>query len=224
LASRFLQATGGCRALGRGRGGFPAIGQPVASAWSLSGPAGDPARAAAVLVQAAGGEDLPLPFRESAGVSYSHGACSRLGRRDEAVRAATTAQSCADALGLRAVRAVADRAAAVVARTRATPITRRGGRCGQRRGRSRGRGRAAESRVLWPGTGTGGEPERAATELQAAATAFAPAAPRAAATPPSTSCGGSATAAHPADPGAERTATACCMRLLGASCRWRDLW
>jgi len=79
--------------------------------------AGDPARAVEVLVGPAGGADLPLI--PSAWRTHFLELLTRcwlaLGRLDDARRAATAAEGCAEAFGLRLAAGLADRAAAAVA-------------------------------------------------------------------------------------------------------------
>ena len=79
--------------------------------------AGDPARAVEVLVGPAGGADLPLiPSAWRAHFLELLTRCwLALGRLDDARRAATAAEGCAEAFGLRLAAGLADRAAAAVA-------------------------------------------------------------------------------------------------------------
>ena len=80
-------------------------------------PAGDPARAAELLLGAGGGEELPLipPAWRAGGLELLTRCRLALGLREEAARASALAQACADAAGLRWAEAMAERAGAAVA-------------------------------------------------------------------------------------------------------------
>jgi DNA-binding NarL/FixJ family response regulator len=165
-------------------------GETLTSVWAAYAlatallPAGDPARAAAVLVHATGGDDLPLlPAIPRVGACELLTNCLlALGRRDRAGQAASTAESCANALGLPGVRAIADRAAAAVAldagdADNAARLALRSATAADAIGAVI---EAATSRVLaGRALAETGDREQAAAQLQSAATVFdACAAPR----------------------------------------------
>jgi ATP/maltotriose-dependent transcriptional regulator MalT len=99
------------------------LDQSLTSAWAAYAfaaallPAGEPARAIAVLADSAGGDDLVLlPATPRVGALELLTHCwLALGRREQAGHAAARAEASADALGLRSARAVSDRAAAALA-------------------------------------------------------------------------------------------------------------
>jgi DNA-binding NarL/FixJ family response regulator len=95
---------------------FPSMWAGIALAQAAV-QAGEAKRAVEVLLDAGGGEDLPLvpaPWR-AGGFGLLARSRLALGDRDEAKRAAALAQASADALGLRWATVAADRAAAAVA-------------------------------------------------------------------------------------------------------------
>ena len=108
---------------------------------------GDASRAADVLVEAAGGDELPLVPRawRAHWLELLTRCWLALGRLDEAKRSAALSEACAATFGLRLAAAMADRAAAAVALDssgschRCRARARLGGRCGRGRRAHRSR-------------------------------------------------------------------------------------
>jgi ATP/maltotriose-dependent transcriptional regulator MalT len=159
------------------------IGERFASAWSglmvaaASLPAGDPARAAAALVQGAGGQELatiPANWRVL-GLQLLTRCHLALGRHEEARESLALAEATAGSLGLPLARAWAHRAAAEVAlaagkHAAAAEQAVASADCAERAGavieEALSRTLAGQAFAL------GGDRERAVAELQRAATAL----------------------------------------------------
>jgi DNA-binding NarL/FixJ family response regulator/tetratricopeptide (TPR) repeat protein len=136
--------------------------------------AGDPDRAADVLIRHGGGDRLPLvpPPLRPAGFELLARCRLAAGHPTEGVAAADAAAACAGQLGLPTARAAADRAAAEVALDRDDPVTaaEHAARAADREAVIGAVLRAAQSRQLaGRALARAGETERAAAELQRAA-------------------------------------------------------
>ncbi|MET0486505.1 MAG: LuxR C-terminal-related transcriptional regulator, partial [Candidatus Rokuibacteriota bacterium] len=155
---------------------FPAAWAAVALATALE-PAGDPGRAAEVLLEAAGGDDLPrIPaIWRPAGFELMTRCRLALGEPDEAQRAADSAAACARELDLPLPAALADRAHAMVALDGGDPLAavEPALASATTAGNSGAALEAAVSRMLaGRALAAAGEKKRAAAELEGAAADF----------------------------------------------------